>query len=139
VKSLGRVIALVLAGVFFGACGSSSTGMDDDAAAWLQAEVGAAREAAGAADYIGALGALDRVNQSVVQFRSEDRITQDRANEIAAAVEATRAAIVSLQPASTTVPTTTPPASNDEGDDDNGNEDGGRGGGKGHGKEKGDD
>jgi hypothetical protein len=136
VKSLGRVIALVLAGVFFGACGSSSTGMDDDAAAWLQAEVGAAREAAGAADYFGALGALDRVNQSVVQFRSEDRITQDRANEIAAAVEATRDAIVSLQPASTTVPTTTP-ASNDEEDDDNGN--GGRGGGNGHGKEKGDD
>jgi hypothetical protein len=136
VKTLGRVVALVFAGVFFGACGDNSTGMDDDAAAWLQAEVGAAREAAGAADYLGALGALDRVNQSVVQFRSEDRITQDRANEIAAAVEATRDAIVSLQPASTTVPTTTP-ASNDEEDDDNGN--GGRGGGNGHGKEKGDD
>ena len=128
-----RVVALVLAGVFFvGACGDDGAVMDDDAAAWLQAEVRAAREAVAAGDVDGALAALDRVDAAAVQFRDDDRLAPDRAETISADVAATREAIVRYASATSpaTVATTVPAPPAEAGD---GN---GDGNGRGHGKDK---
>jgi hypothetical protein len=73
----------------------------------LQAQVAAARQAAAAGDYQGALSRLATVRASVFVLRTNNDVSDRRAHEILDAVSASEAALRRVATTTTTLTTTT--------------------------------
>src|SRR5262245_21481683 len=88
------------------ACGGGRS-LSAGGSAMLQAQVAAARQAAAAGDYQGALSRLATIRASVFVLRSNNDVSDRRAHEILDAVTASEAALGKLATTTTTMTTTT--------------------------------
>jgi hypothetical protein len=131
-----RRVAVVLAAlVLTGACGGNGTALDGKGAKLLQAEVAAARAAAGRGDSAQAADLLQTVVNTVEALRRQDKVSDARRQEILDAVGRVRAALPKPAPTTVSPPTTNAPAvsTNNDQHGDNGNDGRGRKKGKKHG------
>ena len=107
-RSVIATIALIVASVVLAACGGGDGALSEDASTLLQAQVRSAREAAAAGDAATALTRLDEARRQLDLLEGKGFVSNTRATDIAAAIDATKAAVQANITAPTTTTTSTP-------------------------------